>query len=229
MHPAAPQPHPLAGWSGSLTRGVQIVLQTVLCTLSQEHSHVNSCRKTQHHVLECPRVSPSVSECTFAPDGQEIFLCDALFERPVSSPASDDHLDHDLGDSSDARAWRTHVHAMCLPSGWRPGIGTKATPVHAGALAGQQGRCMCFPIAVRTSWLHTSLQICCHWCLACMSCVTPVCDLICDYLRVRAVSEHSESQSHPLYTSEYILSVQYIFQACNNPSRARRLAANTIA
>ena len=125
-HPAALQPHPLAGWSESLTRVVQIVLRTV----SQEHLHVNNCRKRNI----CPRVSACVLACfrvhNRSPDGQE--LSSVTPSTRVRSHRRR-RMTNSTASETSAALHRpvAYILVLGLPCGWRPGTGTNATPMRA--------------------------------------------------------------------------------------------------
>ena len=156
------------------------------CTLSQEHLHVNNCRKRNI----CPRVSACVLACfrvhSRSPDGQE--LSSVTPSSRVRSHRRRRMTNSTASETSAAlRRPGAYILVLCLPFDWGPGMVTFSTPVHAGALVGLRCQCMCFLTAVHTPWLHTSEQICCHWCLACVAhvcCATLLCE---PTLRVSAV------------------------------------------
>jgi hypothetical protein len=102
------------------------------CTLSQEHLHVNNCRKRNI----CPRVSACVLACfrvhNRSPDGQELSSVTPSSRvrshrrrRTTNSTASET--------LAALRRPGAHVLVLCLPFVWVQGIGTRPTNRHAGA------------------------------------------------------------------------------------------------
>ena len=140
---------PACGVVRALTRGVPIVLRTVLCTLSQELSHVNNGRKRNI----CPRVSACVLACfrvhNRSPDGQELSSV-----TPSSRVRSHRRrrMTNSTASETSAALHRpvAYILVLGLPCGWRPGTGTNATPMRAGAHVGPKCSCLCFPVAMHT-------------------------------------------------------------------------------
>ena len=76
-----------------LTRGaLHPVRRASTCERQHKEQHLSL------SVCECLCVFPRAPN---TPDGQELTLCDALLEGPVSPPASEDHLARSRGDGSD--------------------------------------------------------------------------------------------------------------------------------
>ena len=129
---------------------------TVCCITSTEHRHVHNCLSTQQHWSQWSSSVRACFPCTpIDPDSPS-----SRSGTPSSRVRSHRRYPRINLAATEATA-ATHQTdrgplVLCLPLGWGPGIDAIATPVHTGALAGQECRCMCFPTAIHMSWLHAS-------------------------------------------------------------------------